>query len=96
MTALILYFGRSKLPYNKRCRRFVGYDIYDVPYGKNVYFLSDVLDKGNARHARDVASVIPYGIRFICFAFNGIYRKRFGRGLPVGEVPKGQRGAVCG
>lgn len=54
------------------------------------------LRTGHETTFRDVASVIPYGIRFICFAFNGIYRNRFGRGLPVGEVPKGQRGAVCG
>ncbi len=32
---------------------------------------------------QDVASVIPYGKRFICFAFNGIYRKRFGRSKPL-------------
>ena len=27
--------------------------------------------------------VIPYGVRFICFAFNGIYRNRFGRSKPL-------------
>ena len=45
---------------------------------------------------RYVASAVPYGEVGCAAHDKAIERKSYERGLPAGEAPEGQRGAVCG
>ena len=69
--------------------------VIDHPLGRSIDFLSMAFDNRNARHSADDqwSSLRKRGF---AARFGGIYWKGNGRDLPAGEVPEGQRGAVCG